>query len=60
MAFYLSDAYSQMDWSLGNTFLDQELRAVTRVQKMANALGTRFIKNPTIAGVFIGCVVIKV
>lgn len=30
MAFYFPDAHRQIDWSLGYTFLDQELQAVTR------------------------------
>lgn len=39
MAFYFPQAFAQIDWSKGYTFLDQELRAVTQDAK----LGKRYV-----------------
>lgn len=40
MAFYFPDAHRQIDWSLGYTFLDQELQAVTRDAENGSQCGT--------------------
>lgn len=44
MAFFLPDVFSQIDWTRGVTFLEQELRAITRKSKRGHRSVDRLAK----------------
>ena len=50
MAFYFPQAYSQIDWSKGYDFLEQELRAIVRDAELGKRLLDKLVRVTLLSG----------